>query len=157
MYKRIAVAVDGSPTSSAGLHEAVKLATDQQARLLLIHIVEEPIAMMTPEAGYYVSEMIDAMQVSGKAIVEKALAFAKKSGVPTETVMPESFSTNAADHILKEAKKWRAELIVVGTHGRRGLRRIVLGSDAEQIVRSSPVPVLLVRAREITPRTRRST
>jgi nucleotide-binding universal stress UspA family protein len=52
----------------------------------------------------------------------------------------------AADVIVREAKKQRADLIVLGTHGRRGMRRLVLGSDAEQVVRMSPVPVLLVRA-----------
>jgi nucleotide-binding universal stress UspA family protein len=53
----------------------------------------------------------------------------------------------AAEAILRDARKWGADLIVMGTHGRRGLRRVVLGSDAEQVVRMSKVPVLLVRAR----------
>ena len=68
-------------------------------------------------------------------------------GIPVQTVMLETIAGPAADLIVRQAKRWRADLIVLGTHGRRGLRRLVLGSDAEQIVRTSPVPVLLVRAR----------
>ena len=51
-----------------------------------------------------------------------------------------------ADVIVREAQKWKADLIVIGTHGRRGLRRVVMGSDAEQVVRNAPAPVLLIRA-----------
>jgi nucleotide-binding universal stress UspA family protein len=148
MYQRIAVAVDGSPTANAGLREAVNLAVDQKANLLLIHVVEEPLGMMTPDAGFYIADVFEVMRASGKEIVAKAEAVAKQSGVATQTIMSESFTTTAADHILKEVVKWRADLIVVGTHGRRGLRRLVLGSDAEAIVRGAPVPVLLVRADE---------
>jgi nucleotide-binding universal stress UspA family protein len=60
--------------------------------------------------------------------------------------MLEYVGGRAADLILEDAKKWSADLIVMGTHGRRGVRRLVLGSDAEQILRLSPVPVLMVRA-----------
>jgi len=60
-------------------------------------------------------------------------------------VLRETAGGAAADVIVAEAKKLEAELIVLGTHGRRGMRRLVLGSDSEQVVRTSPVPVLLVR------------
>ena len=148
MYQRILVAVDGSPTANAGLREALKLAIDQKARLMIAHVVEEPISMMAPEASTYIGEMIDTMRESGQDVVAKAVALAEKNGVKTETAVMESFSTVAADQILRQARKWKADLIVLGTHGRRGLRRLVLGSDAEQIVRSAEVPVLLVRAKE---------
>ena len=62
-------------------------------------------------------------------------------------MLREPLTKRVADEVLSEAKKWRADLIVMGTHGRRGLRRLVLGSDAEQIVRLANVPVLLVHAR----------
>ena len=56
-------------------------------------------------------------------------------------------SESAADVIVQHAKKWRASLIVMGTHGRSGLSRLALGSDAEKVVRTSPIPVLVVRAK----------
>ena len=64
--------------------------------------------------------------------------------------MIESFGGRAAEFIVAQAKKWGADLIVLGTHGRRGVKRLVMGSDAEQVVRTSPVPVLLVRAKAAT-------
>ena len=76
----------------------------------------------------------------------KAAADAAKQGLKPTTVMRETIGGPAADVIVREARKQRADLIVMGTHGRRGVRRMVLGSDAEQVVRASPVPVLLVRA-----------
>jgi len=63
-----------------------------------------------------------------------------------DTEMIEAFGSAAGEHIVKAATEWKADLIVCGTHGRRGLRRIVLGSDAEYLVRHAPVPILLVRA-----------
>jgi nucleotide-binding universal stress UspA family protein len=63
-------------------------------------------------------------------------------------VMYENLTGRVADFILKEAQKWRADIIVMGTHGRRGINHVLLGSDAETVVKSSAVPVLLVRAPE---------
>jgi nucleotide-binding universal stress UspA family protein len=61
-------------------------------------------------------------------------------------VLLETLGHRVAELIIKQAKKWRADVIVLGTHGRRGLARVLMGSDAEIVVRESPVPVLLVRA-----------
>jgi nucleotide-binding universal stress UspA family protein len=70
------------------------------------------------------------------------------SGLESESVILETAGGRAADAIVAEAKAWGADLIVLGTHGRRGARRLVMGSDAEEIVRTTPVPVLLVRMTE---------
>src|ERR1700685_3514197 len=66
-------------------------------------------------------------------------------GVKLKPVLVEKFGGLVADVIISQAKKQRADLIVLGTHGRRGVTRLVMGSDAEGVVRRSPVPVLLVR------------
>jgi nucleotide-binding universal stress UspA family protein len=66
--------------------------------------------------------------------------------VPVSSVLLESAAGPAADAIVRQARKWKADVIVLGTHGRRGVRRMLMGSDAEQVVRSSPVPVMLVRS-----------
>jgi nucleotide-binding universal stress UspA family protein len=65
-----------------------------------------------------------------------------------KSVLVEKFIGPVAEIIVSQAKKQRADLIVIGTHGRRGVTRLVMGSDAEGVVRRSPVPVLLVRSRE---------
>jgi len=148
MYKRILVPVDGSATSARGLEQAIRLAKDQGARLRLVHVVEEYVVVQStgvPEAGSYVGDLIDSLQAEGKKIIAKATALAGQRGVKADGVTFESFSSRSSDYIVREAKRWKADLIVMGTHGRRGVNRLVLGSDAEIVVRTSPVPVLLVR------------
>jgi nucleotide-binding universal stress UspA family protein len=151
MYRRILVPVDGSHTSMRGLEEAIRLAKDQGARLRLVHVVEEYVVVQgtgVDGAGLYVSELIESLQAEGKKIVASAIALANKRGVKTDASTFESFTNRSSDYIIREAKKWHADLIVMGTHGRRGVNRLVLGSDAEIVVRTSPVPVLLVRSPE---------
>jgi nucleotide-binding universal stress UspA family protein len=146
-YKRILVPVDGSATSKAGLREAIGLAKEAGARLQLVHVVDQhTVVMLTVESAYYIDEMMQSMRKSGQGVLKRALAQATKAGVPASGVLLESLTGPAADPIVRQAKKWRADLIVLGTHGRRGVRRLVMGSDAEQVVRNAPVPVMLVRS-----------
>jgi nucleotide-binding universal stress UspA family protein len=148
MYRRILVPVDGSATSARGLREAIRLAQDQGAKLRLVHVVDEGIVIGAAEAGVDMKALIEGVARSGRAVLERSRRAAQKVGVrAVETAIYESLAASAASVILRDAKKWRADLIVMGTHGRRGIRRVVLGSDAEHVVRESPVPVLLVRAR----------
>lgn len=146
-YKRILVPVDGSPTSNAGLREAIALAKGQEASLQLIHVVDYHYLVMTGlEAGAYIDDLMQSLVQSGRKILKRAEELARKSDVPVTTVLVESPAGPAADAIVRQAKKWKADLIVIGTHGRRGVRRLLMGSDAEQTVRNSPVPVMLVRS-----------
>ena len=91
-------------------------------------------------------DLVPALREGGQRILAKAKAAAEKEGIRAKTLLRETLGGPAADTIVRDARRQRADLIVLGTHGRRGLRRLVLGSDAEAVVRSSPVPVLLVRA-----------
>jgi len=146
-YKRILVPVDGSPTASAGLREAIRLARSEKAALQLVHVVDQhSLVMMGMETAVYLDEVLKDLAANGRRILARAQALAAKAGVKATGVLCETLSGPAADAIVQQAKKARVDLIVIGTHGRRGLRRVVMGSDAEQVVRASPVPVLLVRA-----------
>ena len=146
-YKRILVPVDGSATATAGLREALRLAKGQHASLQLVHVVDQhSVVMMGMEAGGYIDEVMQDLEASGRRILARAQSVAGKAGIKATGVMRETLTGPAADAIVDQAKKARADLIVIGTHGRRGMRRLVMGSDAEQVVRNSPVPVLLVRA-----------
>ena len=147
MYRKILVPVDGSKTSRRGLKEAVRLAKDQGAKLRLVHVVDEQPVLSVVESGVDVQDLCDGLVKSGRALVERVKREAEKLGVRAETVVYESVTGPPAEAILREARKWKADLIVMGTHGRRGLKRMVLGSDAEQVVREAKVPVMLVRAR----------
>ena len=147
MYKKILVPVDGSHTSKLGLNEAIRLAKHHKARLRLIHVVDVFIVTPALESGRYVVDIQKSFREYGRRILKKAEALARKHGLSADSVMFEIVGGHAAEIIVAQAKKWRAEIIVLGTHGRRGVGRLVMGSDAEQVVRTSPVPVLLVRSK----------
>jgi nucleotide-binding universal stress UspA family protein len=146
MYQRILVPVDGSHTSTLGLQEAIRIAINQRARLRLIHVVDELVVAQNFEGYINTGDLLDALRDAGKKALEKALAMTRKHDLKAEASMFESIGGRVAEVIVKEAKKWRADLIVMGTHGRRGVTRMVLGSDAEAVLRATPVPVLLVRS-----------
>jgi nucleotide-binding universal stress UspA family protein len=146
MYNRILVPVDGSETSARGLNEAIRLAKTHGGQLRLMHIVNEFILDATYSTGFFPDNLIASLCKEGKAILDAAQATAQKAGVKADTVMIESIGGVPADFIIGQAKGWNADLIVMGTHGRRGLLRLALGSNADLVVRSATVPVLLVRA-----------
>lgn len=146
MYQRILVPIDGSSTAARGLVEATRLAKDQGARLRIIHVVNELTMMASYEGTLYSGELIEALRESGRTILAKAAAQLKVSGVQVETALVEAHGGHAGDVIVKDAEQWQADIIVLGTHGRRGLGRLVMGSDAEQVLRQAKVPVLLVRS-----------
>lgn len=144
-YRRILVAVDGSPASSKGLREALRLAKAGRAKLCIVHVVDAFYAFAGFDGMAPTQDLVPVFREGGKRVLAKAEAVARKAGIKPKTVLREMVGGPAAGPILSEARKQRADLIVLGTHGRRGVRRLVLGSDAEQVVRSASVPVLLVR------------
>jgi nucleotide-binding universal stress UspA family protein len=148
-YRKILVAVDGSTASAKGLREALRLAKADGARLFILHVVDEYPAFAAMDgmmAGAPGADLVPAMKEGGKRVLARAQATAAKHNVKAKAILREMLSGPAAHPIVREAKKVGADLIVLGTHGRRGVRRLVLGSDAEQVVRTASVPVLLVRA-----------
>ena len=145
-YRRILVPVDGSEPSNLGLQEAIRLARGQQAELQLVHVVDQHYVLMSAAAGIEVDAAMRWLRQGGRSILHDATALVRRNGLQCSSVLLETLTGPAADPIVRQAKKWRADLVVIGTHGRRGVRRLVMGSDAEQIVRTSPVPVMLVRA-----------
>lgn len=146
MYKRILVPVDGSPTSRRGMEEAVNLAKTLGAAVRLVHIVDETPLTLNPETASATGSLMEQFAANGRQVLAEAEAAAKAAGIPVSTSMHENIAGRVADRVLEEAASWPADLVVMGTHGRRGLSHAVLGSDAEAVVRSATVPVLLVRS-----------
>jgi nucleotide-binding universal stress UspA family protein len=105
------------------------------------------VLMSAAEAGLSLDGIISSLNGAGRKILRRGEDLAKRLGLKCSSVLVETATGPAADPIVRQARKWRADLIVLGTHGRRGVRRLLLGSDAEQVVRTSPVPVMLVRAK----------
>jgi nucleotide-binding universal stress UspA family protein len=147
MYQRILVPFDGSATSSRGLDEAIGIATLTGASLRLIHMLD--ILEFTSgfeTAAVYTDHVVPFMRRAGEEILQGGKARAENAGVRADTVLLDGMKTRLCDAVAEQARAWGAELIVIGTHGRRGVGRMLLGSDAEQIARTSIAPVLLVRA-----------
>jgi len=149
MYRRILVPLDGSRTAQLGLGEAVKLAKSQGSTLRLLHVVDDLVLINAPELSYDLGDLIKTLTEEGKKILEKGAAHARKHGVKVQTSLVETYGGRAADAIIAEAEKWHASLIVLGTHGRRGMKRMLMGSDAEEVLRIAPTPVLLVRSKPV--------
>ena len=151
MYERIMVSVDGSATSDKALVAATTMARESGGRavLRLVHVLDE----MAYFSGYdpyggQSGELIKVMRESGQKILANALAIAKAADIESDTRLIDRFGERLGETIAEEATTWKADLIVVGTHGRRRLGRLFLGSGAEQIIRLAPVPVLVIRSPE---------
>lgn len=152
MYKHILFASDGSPASDKALNEAVRLVHDG-AEIRVLTVVTDPVAAYASPYGlaFDAGLVRNAAIESGRAALQSTLDKLTAQGVKTSgdlLDLTEMVSGNIAAAILQEAAAWPADLIVVGTHGRRGLRRFFLGSVAEELARTSPLPLLLVRGQE---------
>ena len=142
MYKRILVPVDGSETSNRAVVAALQMARENGGRLRLVHALDE-LAYLS---GYeYSADLLKAARDQGSRVLEDAQVMAKSAGVPADGKLVETAGRRLGELVAEEARNWEADLVVVGTHGRRGMSRILLGSGAEQVLRLAPVPVLAVR------------
>jgi nucleotide-binding universal stress UspA family protein len=145
MYDHVLVAVDGSNTSNSALKEAISLAKDQRSTLHLVHVVDLTMAYSAVEWPYV--EYKDALRTAGEKIIADCSAVARQSGVESDAalIVIGSLDQRIYEAIEEEAKRGKADLIVIGTHGRRGFRRLLLGSVAEGLIRVASKPVLLIR------------
>ncbi len=147
MYQNILVPIDGSEAGERGLHEAIGLAHALGGHIRLIHVVNKTPWMYSGAVPEVIDELLTQLRSTGETILHEATRAVRAAGVEVEQRLIEAPGERAGEFIVSEAKAWPAQLIVCGTHGLRGLRRLLMGSDAEYIVSHSPVPVLLVRGR----------
>lgn len=148
MYKNILVPIDGSPTAQRGLHEAIALAHTLAARLNLLFVLDAFPLKVDITSAYSFEPVRENMKQYGENVLAKAKRLATDQGVRAEGLLRETTHGRVADVVLDQARELHCDLIVMGTHGRRGFNHLVLGSDAELVVRGSAVPVLLVRQSE---------
>lgn len=149
MYKKILVPIDGSNTSNRALDSALELAKAFGSSLRLVHVIEETAYLTGYDPlGGYTGDLIGIMQESGTKLLAEAMARVQAAGVPADSMLFDKLGERLAETVAKAAQDWGAELIVLGTHGRRGVGRLLMGSGAELIIRLAPVPVLVVRDKE---------
>jgi nucleotide-binding universal stress UspA family protein len=147
MYARILAAVDGSRPSTAALRHATDLAREQGARLRIVHVIEDPYWYFTLEAdaNLDVGAVAAAWREAGRAVLDDAGRLLRDLGVEPDMALIEQPGIGVADAIVHEAERWPADLIVMGTHGRHGVERLLLGSVAEGVARTTTTPLLLLR------------
>jgi nucleotide-binding universal stress UspA family protein len=163
MYQRILVAIDGSATSELALKEAALLAKEQNATLRLAHVIDDTVAYTPYTAVLMPHELVErqaellrddsAVQLLrrfGEDVLSRGAAAARALGANPETTLLTAVEAGGRiyDSIEQEAVRWPADLVVIGTHGRRGFRRLILGSVAEGLIRITTKPILLVRGTE---------
>ena len=150
MYSRILVAIDGSPGAAHALRHAVGLAKGLSASLRIIHVVDLGLLPYGPELSIDIDALLDARYAAAEKILAAARDSVQTPELEVETRLLDTASPvqHVAAAIAEAAASWPADLLVLGTHGRRGVERWLLGSVAEGVARRSTVPVLLVPVRD---------
>ncbi len=143
MYDRMLIPTDGSVTARKAAREGLRLAKDHGSRVTFVHVLENPLlaGYAAPEALPYSANLYQDLKRAAGEILDEALELAKEAGVEAGAELIEN--RRAADAILDLAKEH--DLVVMGTHGRKGFDRFVFGSVAELTLRRCPVPVLVLR------------
>ena len=138
--KTYLVAVDFSKGSDAALDQAIKLAKDNRAKLLLLHVVSTAFAFPL-EFGF--NDIFETLEKNARASLHKLIR--RKRLRPQRCRSAIVLGINPAEVIAAVAKKSRAAMIVMGSHGRTGFQRFALGSVAERTLRYAPCPILIVK------------
>ena len=144
MYERILVPVDGSATATRGVREAVRLAGGQAARICLLYVTNDANMAMA-ESAYPTEELWKHIRADGEAVLKEARDIVVAAGGSAETLLLDARVGVVGALIVDQARSWHADVIVMGTHGRRGLGRMIVGSTAVYVLRHTDVPMLLVR------------
>ena len=147
MYKRILVATDGSTLSRKAVRNAIELAAATGAELVALYVVPRyPVSYF--EGGISISSQDIARTEKqwadqGQAVVDAVQQAAQLEGIKAKAVT--TSSDLVAESIIKAVKKHKCDLIVMASHGRKGIKRILLGSETQHVLTHSSVPVLVLR------------
>lgn len=138
-FGRILIALDDSAIAAHAVDVGIELAAALKAQAALVYVVD-PTAASQPDSGVSAAEWVAMLKREGQSLLAAA---AQRTGVlPPWQFLREG---KPADQILAAAREWEADVIVIGTHGRTGVSRVVLGSTAETVVRHALCPVLVVK------------
>ena len=142
-FQRIIIAVDGSAFSARAANVGFELARSLGAEVALVHVID-PSVVVAPEGGYPAGELVALAEQDGKRLLAGFSQRASIEPPPLEFVQV----GKPATEIVRAAKEWPGDLIVIGSHGRGGVERLLLGSVAEAVMRHATCPVLVVRSEE---------
>jgi universal stress protein A len=144
LFQRILVTTDFSPASTPAFEHAVKMAKSEGASLWIAHAYQEPglVELSRAPAGVY-REWDQKLREGVERRLQALVEYARKEGVEARALILTGFADEA---IIEAARQQRADLIVMGTHGRRGAARLFLGSVAARVISTAPCPVMTVRS-----------
>lgn len=151
MYRHIIVAIDDSDTSRKALEEAILVARVQGASLEIVHATDESQMHVFHAGGMTTMSRDTVMHTASghaNACLEQAQARASEAGIQARTRLLHGNGQQPADLIADAVRTSDADLLVVGSHGRRGVRRLLLGSVAADLVRKVSISTLIVRGME---------
>lgn len=146
MYKRILVPFDASDTSRKALVAALQLAREAAGRVRIVHALDE-LAFLSAEG--FSLEALEVARAWAEQCLRDGMDIAKAAGIPADSKLLDARGERLGELVAQEALAFEADLVAVGTHGRRGIDRVLLGSGAEQIIRMAPIPVLVVRTPQL--------
>jgi nucleotide-binding universal stress UspA family protein len=136
------------------LQVALQLASQRGSRLRIVHVFDDEAYPGAFDYDEYGGSLADFARKVMLNLLEGALRAAQAAGITADARLLEAGGRRFGETVAEEARAWRADLVVVGSHGRRGMERALLGSGAEQVVRLAPVPVLIVRKAAALPDSR---
>ena len=142
--RRILHATDFSGASTPAMAKALALAKAERARLLLLHVLEPPSPFVGDDLPGSYLELQAAARRGAERRLAAAAGRAKKTGARVEAKL---VAGAPSEEIVRAARRWRPDVIVIGTHGRTGLGRVFMGSVAERVLQQAPCPILTVRRR----------
>lgn len=151
MFRTIVVGFDGGDAARQGLATGLRLAADQHATLYVLHVLDGmPAAWSSYVDAQFrpdrIEVLLQGLRVAGQRVLDEAIALAAKQGQVVKPLLIEARGRTVAEVILAQLRELEADAVVLGTHGREGISRLVMGSAAEDVLRHADVPVLLVRA-----------
>jgi nucleotide-binding universal stress UspA family protein len=149
MYQRIFVGLDGGPSARVALNEAIRIAAASGGTITCAYVVERRPQLVDVDAGFAEARDDDAAAIeAATSVLDDAKATLAGRGVPGTVRALDAYGDDVATVLMRTAAELDADLIVLGTSGRHGLRRLLLGSVAESLLRAADRAVLLVRHAE---------
>ena len=140
-FRRILIAVDDSPICARAAFAGVELAHALGGETAFVHAIDPSREIVPMDSGTRAEQFIAMAREDAKRLFGQLRS--QTPGVPAHEFLVEG---NPAEEIVRAAAEWPADVIVIGSHGRRGVTRALLGSVAEGVMRQSPCPVLVVPA-----------
>ena len=147
IYRNILVPVDDSSACEEGVWDAIELATALGSRIKLVHVVNRTPWMEIGTGPAAIEDLIIQIHDAGESMLHRIQKDLRTRGVEIDAKIIEGFGRRVGELVVAEASSWPADLIILGARGRRGIRRILMGGNAEYILRHSPIPVLLIPVR----------